>query len=189
MYIPIFSKSIVDFVEKDVLIIGKVIDISEDRKMSRIKVLDYYGYLDIRFFENIDIKIFDTVMVLGKVKLYDNYHYIYGRYIVKLLEREEIFWRMRFLKKIKRKVKKKQVKDINMEDKKDKNFDEIEDKDIRLRKEILEYIKENDKGDGVSLKDIYNFFEEPEEKIENIIKDLLSSGEIYESSLEKYKLI
>jgi len=61
--------------------------------------------------------------------------------------------------------------------------------EVKLRKQILEFIRNNDKGDGVSLKDIENFFDISEEKLLNIIMDLLSSGEIYESSPEKYKVI
>jgi hypothetical protein len=58
-----------------------------------------------------------------------------------------------------------------------------------LRKQILEFIRDNDTGDRVSLNHIKDFFAINEEKLSNIIKDLSSSGEIYDSSPQKYKVI
>jgi hypothetical protein len=82
-------------------------------------------------------------------------------------------------------VKEKEVKkEIYKEE-----YEEELPEEVKLRKQILEFIRDNDKGEGVSLKDIENFFDINEEKLLNIIKDLLSAGEIYESSPEKYKVI
>ncbi|MGC9132890.1 MAG: hypothetical protein ACP5GJ_00585 [Nanopusillaceae archaeon] len=215
MHIPIFSKDIEKFENKKVSVIGKIVDIQEEKKLLRIKLLDPFGYINIVFFEYYDIKLFDTVLILGKILKYNDNFSIVGKYVVKLNEKEEILWRKFFIKKkkIKEKVEKnikdkeekkivknnvieeKSEKDIkkqqkvNIEDKEDIKFDEIEDENIKLRKEILEFIRNNDKVDGVSFNDILNFFDVNEEKLTNVLKDLLSSGEIYESSPNKYKVI
>jgi DNA-dependent RNA polymerase auxiliary subunit epsilon len=229
MYIPIFSKDIEKFENKKISVIGKVVDIQEEKKLLRIKLLDPFGYINVVFFEYFDIKLFDTVLVLGKISKYNNNFSIVGKYIVKLNEQDEILWRRFFIKKKKKVREKKEIKINDVEKKEEKKvieekpeknikkeergniidkeykedirdleernknkiefIDEIEDKNIKLRKEILEFIRNNDKGDGVSFNDILNFFDINEEKLTNILKDLLSSGEIYESSPNKYKII
>jgi flagellar biosynthesis/type III secretory pathway M-ring protein FliF/YscJ len=144
-------------------------------------------------------------LILGTVSEYNNNFSVIARYLSILNGDDEILWRKFFIKKIKRN-KKKNNKESRMEEKdigEDNNLEEKEVKkeiykeeyeeelseEVKLRKQILEFIRDNDKGDGVSLKDIKNFFDISEEKLSNIIMDLLSSGEIYESSPEKYKVI
>ncbi len=190
MYIPIFSKDIEKFENKKVSVIGKVIDIQEEKKLLRVKIIDPFGYINVVFFEYFDIKIFDTLIILGKVSNYDNGFYIIGKYFTKLKEKDEIFWRKIFIKKNKKRKKENiNMKEDKEEDRKIDYLKDIEDEDIKLRKEILDFIRNNDKGEGVSYEEILNFFGLSEEKISNILKDLLSSGEIYESSPNKYKII
>ncbi|BFI73367.1 hypothetical protein YN1_3540 [Nanoarchaeota archaeon] len=207
-YTPIFSKDIEKFENRNVSVIGKVVDIQEEKKILRIKLIDTFGYINIVFFEYFDIKLFDTIIILGKVSKYNDNFSIIGRYVVKLDEKEEILWRKFFIEKYKNKEKVFKKEEYNKKMKKENNNDEnnvenvniksddkneeldyLENEEIKLRKEILEFIKNNDKGDGVSYDDILKFFELNEEKISNILKDLLSSGEIYESSPNKYKII
>ncbi|MGB9674953.1 MAG: hypothetical protein ACPLX8_02345, partial [Nanopusillaceae archaeon] len=121
----------------------------------------------------------------------ENY-YILGKYLVKI-EDDEIFWRKRFLTiygKVRKKKKKRMKKPEEEKEIIKENFNPDDDLDQykKLRKEILEFIRDNDKGDGVSLDEILEFFEN-EKLVDQIIKDLLSSGEIYESSSGKYKII
>jgi hypothetical protein len=204
MYLPIFSKDLKNYKDKKVCLIGKVIDIQEEKKVIRLKLLDTFGFFDVVLFDVYNIKLFDTLLILGNVSEYNNNFSVIARYLSILNGDDEILWRKFFIKKIKR-SKKKNNKEIRMEEKdniEDNNVEEKEVKkeiykeeyeelpeEVKLRKQILEFIRDNDKGDGVSLKDIKNFFDISEEKLSNIIMDLLSSGEIYESSPEKYKVI
>jgi len=205
MYLPIFSKDIKNYKDKKVCLIGKVIDIQEEKKVIRLKLLDTFGFFDVVLFDVYNIKLFDTLLILGNVSEYNNNFSVIARYLSILNGDDEILWRKFFIKKIKR-GKKKNNKESRMEEKdniEDNNVEEKEIKkeiykeeyeeelpeEVKLRKQILEFIRDNDKGDGVSLKDIKNFFDISEEKLSNIIMDLLSSGEIYESSPEKYKVI
>jgi hypothetical protein len=205
MYLPIFSKDLKNYKDKKVCLIGKVIDIQEEKKVIRLKLLDTFGFFDVVLFDVYNIKLFDTLLILGNVSEYNNNFSVIARYLSILNGDDEILWRKFFIKKIKR-GKKKNNKESRMEEKdniEDNNVEEKEIKkeiykeeyeeelpeEVKLRKQILEFIRDNDKGDGVSLKDIKNFFDISEEKLSNIIMDLLSSGEIYESSPEKYKVI
>jgi hypothetical protein len=200
MYLPIFSKDIKNYKDKKVCLIGKVIDIQEEKKLIRLKLLDTFGFFDVVLFDIYNIKLFDTLLVLGKVSEYNNNFSITAKYVSILNENDEIIWRKFFIKRIKR--SKKKNKEENIMEEKDSVEDNVKEKevkkeeyeeelpeDVKLRKQILEFIRDNDKGEGVSLKDIEDFFDINEEKLLNIIKDLLSAGEIYESSPEKYKVI
>jgi hypothetical protein len=205
MYLPIFSKDLKNYKDKKVCLIGKVIDIQEEKKVIRLKLLDTFGFFDVVLFDVYNIKLFDTLLILGNVSEYNNNFSVIARYLSILNGDDEILWRKFFIKKIKKNIKKNN-KENNMDEEKDSVEDNVEEKEVKkeiyreeyeeelpeevkLRKQILEFIRDNDKGDGVSLKDIENFFDISEEKLSNIIKDLLSSGEIYESSPEKYKVI
>jgi hypothetical protein len=204
MYLPIFSKDLKNYKDKKVSLIGKVIDIQEEKKLIRLKLLDTFGFFDVVLFDIYNIKLFDTLLILGNVSEYNNNFSVIARYVSILNEDDEIIWRKFFIKKMKRNIKKNN-KENKMEEK-DSSEDNVKEKEVKkeidkeeyeeelpeevkLRKQILEYIRNNDKGDGVSLKDIEDFFDISEEKLSNIIMDLLSAGEIYESSPEKYKVI
>jgi len=201
MYLPIFSKDIKNYKDKKVCLIGKVIDIQEEKKLIRLKLLDTFGFFDVVLFDVYNIKLFDTLLILGKVSEYNNNFSVTARYVSILNENDEIIWRKFFIKKIKRNIKKikkenkmdeeKDSGENNMKEKevKKEEYEEELPEEVKLRKQILEFIRDNDKGDGVSLEDIKDFFDINEEKLLNIIKDLLSAGEIYESSPEKYKVI
>ncbi len=191
MYLPVFSKDLKNYKDKKVCLIGKVIDIQEEKKLIRIKLLDTFGFFDVILFDVYNIKLFDTLLILGKVSEYNNNFSVIARYVSILNGDDEILWRKFFIKKTKRNIKKNNKEEEMDEEnrKEEKIYYEELPEEAKLRKQILEFIRDNDKGDGVSLKDIKNFFDINEEKLLNIIKDLLSSGEIYESSPEKYKVI
>jgi len=205
MYLPIFSKDLKNYKDRKVCLIGKVIDIQEEKKVIRLKLLDTFGFFDVVLFDVYNIKLFDTLLILGSVSEYNNNFSVIARYLSILNGDDEILWRKFFIKKIKKNIKKNN-KENKMEEEKESDEDNVKEKEVKkeiykeeyeeelpeevkLRKQILEFIRDNDKGDGVSLKDIENFFDISEEKLSNIIMDLLSSGEIYESSPEKYKVI
>ena len=204
MYLPIFSKDLKNYKDRKVCLIGKVIDIQEEKKVIRLKLLDTFGFFDVVLFDVYNIKLFDTLLILGNVSEYNNNFSVIARYLSILNGDDEILWRKFFIKKIKKNIKKnnkenrmeeKESDEDNVEEKEVKKetykeeYEEELPEEVKLRKQILEFIRDNDKGDGVSLKDIENFFDISEEKLSNIIMDLLSSGEIYESSPEKYKVI
>ncbi|MGB9674930.1 MAG: OB-fold nucleic acid binding domain-containing protein, partial [Nanopusillaceae archaeon] len=85
MYRPIFSKDLKEYENKKVSVLGKVVNIEEEKKLIRLKLLDPFGYIDVVLFEYYEVKPFDTVIVLGNVSKDNNEnYYILGKYLVKI---------------------------------------------------------------------------------------------------------
>jgi len=193
-YKTILSKEIGEYLEKNVALIGKVIDIYNERKYIRIKCLDAKGYFEVILYEPLNIDKFSTVIVLGKVREFQGGKYVYAKRIIRLENvKDEIFWRKLFVKELYRRIKKskKVEKKIKVEEKvKEEEFVEKELVEVRdIRMEILKFIRDTDRGDGVSFDEIREFFDIDSEKLKKYIEDLLAAGEIYEVSPNKYKTI
>jgi len=193
-YKTILSTEIGEYLEKNVALIGKVIDIYNERKYIRIKCLDAKGYFEVILYEPLNIDKFSTVIVLGKVREFQGGKYVYAKRIIRLENvKDEIFWRKLFVRELYKRIKKsKRVeKKTKVEGKvEEEEFVEKEligIKDIRM--EILKFIRDTDKGDGVSFDEIREFFDMDSEKLKKYIEDLLAAGEIYEVSPNKYKTI
>ncbi len=192
-YIPIFSSEIEEKLGKNVVLIGKVIDILNERKYIKLKCLDIKGYFEVILYEPLNIEKFASIIVLGKIKEFQNEKYVYARKIIKFEDiKDEIIWRKFFIKGIRRRSK------ISTKKKAEEKAEELENVNIEvnnipiiedIRKEILSFIREYDKGDGVSFEDIKKFFDLSDEKLKKYIEDLLAAGEIYEVSPNKYKVI
>ncbi len=197
------SKDLNNLIGKKVVLIGKVIDIVNEKKFIKIKLLDKYGYINLISFEYFDIKLFDTVMVIGLVKTFNNETYVKVIDIINFYSiDDELFWRKAFINKYKKRMKSKKIvsrkKVDNNAEEKTNNEEKIfydqdailyENKEILLRKKILDFIRNFGEKDGVSFEDILKNFDIGEEKLYNIIKELLSAGEIYEVSQGRYKAI
>ncbi|MEM4511322.1 MAG: hypothetical protein QXD25_00725 [Nanopusillaceae archaeon] len=194
-YKAIFSDEIKDNKENFVVLIGKALEIYNERKYIKINCIDSKGYFSIISYDPIDFDKFSTILVLGKVREFNNQYFVYSKRIIVLKDLEdETIWKKFFIKEIlKRKIKlnKKAEKDYEETTKyqMNKNIEVLEDKNIKIKKEILEFIKENDKGDGVPFEEIKNYFRISEDLLKKYIEDLLSIGEIYEFSPNKYKAI
>jgi len=193
-YKTILSTEIDKYLEKNVALIGKVIDIYNERKYIRIKCLDVKGYFEVIVYEPVNIEKFSTIIVLGKVREFQGGKYVYAKRIIRLENiKDEILWRRLFVKEFNKRAKrsKKVEKKVKVEEKvEEEGFVEkriVEIRDIRM--EILKFIRDADKGDGVSFEDIEEFFNIDPEKLKKYIEDLLAAGEIYEVSPNKYKTI
>ncbi|MEM0379208.1 MAG: hypothetical protein QW038_01955 [Nanopusillaceae archaeon] len=194
-YKPIFSNEIENNKDAFVALIGKILEIYNERKYIKINCIDSKGYFSIISYEPLDIDKFATILVLGKIKEFNGQNFVYSKKIIILKDpNDELIWREFFI----REKAKKRIKLNKKPEEYSKKYDKfdikekkevVEDKDIKIKKEILEFIKENDRGDGVSFEEIRKYFEIPEESLKRYIEDLLSIGEIYEFSPNKYKAI
>lgn len=183
-FIPILSKDLEKFLEKNVVLIGKIVSVNYERKYTKVILLDKYGYVACLIFEPINIEEFKTAIILGKVRKFKEDIAVYARRIIFIDGKEEIFWRKRFLDLLKRKNKRK----VEKVEKKEKIFIEEND-DEKLRNKILEIIKDLDEGNGVSLQTLLDILNIDEDKLKIIIEDLMMRGEIYESSPNRYKVL
>lgn len=194
-YKAIFSDEIENNKENFVVLIGKVLEIYNERKYIKINCIDSKGYFSIISYDPIDFDKFSTILVLGKVKEFNSQYFVYSKRIVVLKDLEdEILWKKFFIKEIsKRRIKEYRKSEKSYGDTRkyqtNKNIEILEDKNIKIKKEILEFIKENDKGSGVSFEEIKNYFKISEDLLKKYIEDLLAIGEIYEFSPNKYKAI
>jgi len=185
-YRAILSSEIEKNLEKNVTLIGKVMDILNERKYIKLKCLDAKGYFEVILYEPINIEKFSTVIILGKVREFKGEKYVYAKRIIKIEDiKDEILWRKLFIKELSKKYKRREKKE-KIEEKEVKE-EIIDIKDIR--KDILKFIRDSDKGDGVSFDEIRDFFEINDEELKRYIEDLLAAGEIYEVSPNKYKAI
>lgn len=190
-FFPIFSDEIEKFLDKNVALIGKVIKIYNERKYIKLVCLDKKGYFEVIIYEPIDISEFSTIIILGKIRKYMEKPYVYAKRIVKIDLNEEIFWRKSFINSKKTKVIKsfsekedfKEIKEKREEIRKD---DTVYDRRLDLRRRILNYIRDKE---IVSFEELLETFSVSEEELKNIIEDLLLSGEIYEPSPNKYKVV
>ena len=201
MYIPIFSKDLENFLNKKVALIGKIINIKEERKYIDILLLDPFGYFTARSFEPREFEIFSSVIILGKVKEFKGQKYVVANYFLKLSQREEIFWRSRHLYLYKKLSKSKRLakKETEKEDTELKNKEEIyiekEKKDLLpiggkgSRNMVIKAIKELDTGDGVSTEQLVDYLGIDKNSVEKIVEELLIMGEIYEVSPNKFKVV
>jgi len=194
MYIPIFSKDVNNFLNKKVSVIGKIVDIKEERKYIDFVLLDPFGYIIARSFEPQDIDLFSSVIILGKVREFKGNRYIAINYITKFNQEEEIFWRKRHLDIYKKLSTKKIFKKEKEEGKKTPKEEEKEiiktpKSNKELRNIIIKAIKELDKGDGVTIDQIAEYLDIDKSVVEKVVEELLLIGEIYEVSLGKLKVV
>jgi len=185
-YKAILSHEIEKSLEKNVALIGKVIDILNERKYIRLKCLDAKGYFEVILYEPINIEKFSTVIILGKVREFKGEKYVYAKRVIKIENiKDEILWRKFFIKEISKKYKRKEKKEKIREKEVKNEISDIKD----IRRDILKFIRDSDKGDGVPFDEIKEFFDINDEELKRYIEDLLAAGEIYEVSPNKYKAI
>jgi hypothetical protein len=132
MYLPIFSKDLKNYKDKKVCLIGKVIDIQEEKKVIRLKLLDAFGFFDVVLFDVYNIKLFDTLLILGNVSKYNNNFSVIAKYLSILNGDDEILWRRFFLQKPKKNIKKNN-KENKMDEEKDNVEDNVKEKEVKKK--------------------------------------------------------
>lgn len=196
-FIPILSKELQEFEEKQVCLIGKIINVNYERKYTLVTMLDKYGYFNCILFDPINVQEFKTAIVLGRVRKFKNELFVYVKKLVYLDISEEYYWRKRFLIAIKRRLNKTSHDKVLKIDHKEESVEEKPKKeilteingDIDIKTSILHLLRELDRGNGVSIKELSEYLDISEDKIREIIERLRAEGEIYESSPDRYKVL
>jgi len=178
--------------------------LSEDENYSTITIDDGTEAIRVKTFrENVgllkDIELGDVVLVIGKIKEYNEEIYVNGEIIKKiedknyenlrkleilkqLLEKKKI---MEEIKKLVGKVSEEEVKDYAKSKGIEEGLDVILE-NLKVRKEmdykpkILKLIESLDEGKGVDISKILELSDLPENVIEKAINELLASGHLYE---------
>jgi len=129
------------------------------------------------------VKIGDIVRFIGKVKKYENELYLSPEVIRKITDPNWVIVQRMELgepKIIERKeiqVSKEVAEEV------------IKEEDESITKTILDYIRKNDKGEGVDVEKIIEFSKLEVEEAKNILIGLLKSGELFEPRKGKLKVL
>ena len=189
-------------------LIGTVIDtfVSEDGSYGSFTLDD--GSASIRtkvFGSKVDflkkISNGDLALVVGKLKEYNGEIYVAAEIVKKLEDlNHETLRKIEILKDLKKKVKMvEEIKNLlnSMSEEELKEYVEKKygldeeclnvvrenlkvGKEIDYKPKILEIIESMDKGEGVEISKIFEVVDLPERIIENVMNELLSSGELFE---------
>ncbi len=218
---------------QNVIVIGNILDISDNEKYVDIRIDDNSNVFYVRFFKNeekINLKIGDNVLIIGYINEFNERKKINVRKIRKLKEKEFLFWKIKSIKlnKYKEKIEKTEEKqkeekkevekeenqksieeidienvleDINIEDDLEiekidieeikENIDKEEEKDNNIENEkeyVLKLIKEY-RTDLVPIEEIISNSKLGKEKTEEILKELIEEGEIYEPKIGFVKIL
>jgi RPA family protein len=188
--------------------------LSEDENYCSITVDDGTEAIRVKTFrENVDMlkdtEPGDMVLVIGKIKEYNNEVYINGEIIRKVDVNYEILRKVEILKEL---IKQKKIVDeiknlieqMTEEELKkyvknkfgmdEESLQVVRDnlkvaKEIDYKPKILELISSLDEGSGVEISKIFELSDLPENVIENAINELLSSGDLFEPSPGKFKRV
>ncbi len=143
---------------------------------------DGTGKIVARSFENSPafskIEVGDAVLIIGKIREYNNERYIVPEIMKKL---ESIEWFNV------RKLELKNFKAAEEEIKEEPVVEAVDEKIPNIADGIYTSIRKLDAGDGVLVDDILK--EIPDAKTEQIINKLLESGDIFEISPGKVKIL
>ena len=189
-------------------LIGTVIDmfISEDESYGSLTLDDGSASIRAKVFGN-DVKLMknisngDLVLLIGKLKEYNGEIYVAAEVVRKLEDfNHEILRKIEILKDLKEKKRvaeeiKNLIDQMSEEELKEyveKKYGLDEEclnivranlkvgKEIDYKPKILEIIASMDKGDGVEISKIFEVVDLPERIIENVVNELLASGELFE---------
>ena len=180
--------------------IGIIIDKFEAETQVSLTLDDGSGSIRIKAWnENISLmtgfNIGDLVIVIGKVKEYNNQVYVTPE-IVKTLD-NPLWLKVRKLELSKTfgepaRVMTEVAKDSKEEDEDRMNVVEekvTNEKTQSSREKIFHLIESMDKGEGVHLTDIIVNSGIAEDDIENLIDDMIKEGEIFEIQKNKLRIV
>jgi RPA family protein len=129
------------------------------------------------------VNIGDIVLVVGKIKNYNNEIYIIPEVIKKVDINFELLRKAELIKEYglpnKEIIKDEEVK---------VSYEEIKFSSNDLRNELLNLIEKNEESLGISLEDIKIKLHADLNEINNILQELLKDGEVYEVK-GKYRLL
>jgi len=166
--------------------------LTQERKGPILNLIvdDGSGIILIRFFETSkiveELKIGNTIIVIGKVRVYNNEKYISPEIVKKI----DLAWlKARNLEKVEAFINKTSDPQIETDQPEEDLIAEelIEDQNDLPFQKIIKMIKELDKGEGVFVDDIIE--KSPINDTEKIIERMMEKGEIFQIAPGKIKVL
>lgn len=172
-------------------LIAAIIDKDETGTKS-ITVDDGSGRISVRWFEEKDIfegfNVGDVVLLIGRIREYGSERYVLPEILKKVENPRWIDFRKFELGKDNVDVEKVETagREETVEVKQEiVTEDVVDEKNESAGDKVIEYIRKNDKGEGIDLSDILKV----EEKGEEIVNTLLQSGEVFEVRPGRLKVL
>ncbi len=170
-----------------VRIMGSVVSkfLRDDKNYGFLVIDDGTETIRVRSFEdNINLieksEIGDIIDIIGKIRKYEDEIYIIPEIIKKI---EDPNW---FILRKLELIKQNKGVNVDLNLKENKLKDDL--KEDTHREKIVELIKKFDLGDGVEISKIKEEYKDSK-KVDDIIKELLNEGELFEPMPEKIKLL
>lgn len=167
-------------------LMGVILDKEENKAVTNLILDDGSGKITVRSFEAIkslkEIEIGEGVLVVGKIRLFNNEKYISPE-IIKKIDKNWLKVRCLELEK-----EEGEVKEITEEVAEEP--EEVNDKEEffdSANKNIIDLIKELDKGEGALIEEVKE--KSKTDKAEEIIEKMLESGEIFQNSAGRVKVL
>jgi len=138
---------------------------------------------DTRILDNINIG--DIVLVIGKIKRYNDEVYILPEVVKKVSPNEEL---LRKLELIKEYGLPQEPKEIKLEKELEITYEEINFASSNLRNELLNLIEKNEENLGIALEEIKTELHSNLEEVDKILEELIKEGQVYEVK-GRYRLL
>lgn len=167
---------------KRVNIIGSVIDKFVGENFASVILDDSSGTIEIRDFDSKfeDISIGDVVVVIGRIRKYNEKLYI----LKEIIKKRDPLWL------VARKLELEKIFGLKIEDEEDNpktmKEKEKEGKEIKNEEELVEELllkkieEMEDKIGEANIENIYLELDQPSDRIKNAINKLIEEGKIYE---------
>ena len=166
-------------------VVGTVVSkfIAEDKKYGNLTIDDGTDTIRLRQFDNLDLienfEIGDIIRVIGRIRKYEDEIYIVPEIIKKIDEKFEI---MQKLEAIKHRA-------IINKPKEEEIIFEEEVISGTPKEDILNKIKELDKGNGVDIEELAKALDIDEEILSETLNDMINDGDIYTPKAGKVKIL
>jgi RPA family protein len=159
---------------------GNYISINVDDDSSQVRLKTWRE--DTKILENINIG--EIVLIIGKLKKYNNEIYILPEIVKKVSANDELLRKLELIKEygIPRQIEIIEEPDLKIE------YEEINFNSSDLRNKLLNLIEKNEENLGISLEQIKLEMHTNLDEINGILEDLIKEGQIYEVK-GKYRLL
>src|SRR3989344_9190954 len=165
---------------------GTYVTIIVDDSSSQIRVKSWRE--DTLLLKNINVG--DTILLIARVKNYQNEIYLLPEIIKKVNPNWELVRKLELLKEY-GKPKLEQVTQIKEEiipNTEIQNIEEITFSSTNLRNELLNLIEKNEDKNGISLEEMKLELHKDVTEIYNILEELVKEGQVYQVG-DKYRLM
>lgn len=167
-------------------IIGTILSVENNESINSVTIDDGSGIIPVRSFEKqnpfTSFTIGDIVLIVGRPREYSSERYV----LVEIIKKTSPEWlKLRSLE-LKTPVKKQEIPEPkpSAPAKQESIVEEEIIAEENPSDNLIEYIKNNDKGDGISHEELMKIA-----KDENIINHLLRDGEIFEIKPGFFKVL